>query len=204
MSPTLDAYRSIRPDDTRSDYEVLQGLVEQLSNDGSLSQFPDLQQEWAAAQKARRMEMAPGYLQEGAQAIGSGLDLVQAKTYEGTAGLAGGLLGIDALKNWGLQGYRTNMAEAQDYQATVPQSTDVDGVDSAIRYGIGMVGQNVPQFAASLGLAAGIGGAGFLAGGPAGAAAAAPFAAGATSIFGGIQNQNYADLLAFQSQLSRR
>ncbi len=195
MSTTLDAYRSIRPDDTRPDDEVLEGLVNQFTNDGSISQFPDLLNDWQQLQKKKRLDQAPGYLQEGSQAVGSGINLMQAKLYEGTAGLAGGVLGIDALKNFGLEGYRRNLAEAQEYQPTVAQSTDVDNVDTAIRYGLGVVGQNVPQFAATAGLAAGIEGAGFLAGGPAGALAAAPYAVGASTVFGGIQNQNYADLL---------
>jgi len=81
-----------------------------------------------------------------------GIDQMQSSLY-GMAGLAGSAMGIDRLKNWGIEGYRRNVEEAELNPASVPSFRDITGPVSAYKYGAGKVGELLPSVAESVGMA---------------------------------------------------
>jgi hypothetical protein len=88
--------------------------------------------------------------------IASGIDNLQASLY-GLAGLAGDFTGVKPVKNWGLDGYARNNAEAEANAPAVGRIEDVGGVKDAALYAAGGLGSLVP-FVASSAATGGVGG----------------------------------------------
>ena len=78
-----------------------------------------------------------------------GIDSTQALLYGGT-GAVGDILNIDALRDWGYEGYLRNMEEANENAAAVGSYEDVNSIGSAWQYAQGVLGELVPTMAASL------------------------------------------------------
>lgn len=78
-----------------------------------------------------------------------GIDSTQALLYGGT-GAVGDILNIDALRDWGYEGYLRNMEEANENAAAVGSYKDIDSLGSAWQYAQGVAGELVPTIATSL------------------------------------------------------
>ena len=78
-----------------------------------------------------------------------GIDSTQALLYGGT-GAVGDILNIDALRDWGYEGYLRNMEEAEENKAAVGSISEVDSLGSAWQYAQGVLGELAPTMAASL------------------------------------------------------
>lgn len=141
-TPTLDAYRQLNPTDTRSDDQILPDLIGQLQNQGTLSQYPDLIQ---AAQAANRAH-APSLDIEARNALFGGTDQAIAQLYNTTAQGADAF-GLPSLKDWALKGYNERVQDASEYSPTVPTVQDIHNPMDALRYGIGLAGQQAPGVA---------------------------------------------------------
>ncbi len=163
--PTLDRYRQANPTDTRTDSELLPLLVAQIQTQGNLDAYPDLAQYQQGEDLAFRKRNAPGYGAELANAVSSGIDTAQGQLYS-TVAQAGKAAGSSGLEAYGMEGYHRNQQEAAVNAPTIGSYQDVSSVPDAIRYGLGVVGQNAPQLVGTVGATI-LGG---LAGGPAGAA----------------------------------
>ena len=81
---------------------------------------------------------------------------LQASLY-GAAGLAGDLLGIDALKDWGFEGYQRNMEEAAKYAGKAESLSDINSLSSFADWAAGTAGSIVPDVISAL-IPAGIAG----------------------------------------------
>ncbi len=196
-TPTLEAYRRLNPHlADRSDDDLLDSLASQLQGEGTIHQYPDVVEALQAKDRAYRQAHKPNPAKEFVRSMIGGIDTAQGMGYSAIAQL-GAASGIDAVKNFGIQGYQRNQVEAAQNQPTVRSVDDINGVGDAIYYGLGVAGSQAPQIGATL-LASGAGAlAGAAMGGPAGAGAGAAAARGA--MLGGmaagyVQGQNYADL----------
>lgn len=78
-----------------------------------------------------------------------GIDSTQALLYGGT-GAVGDILNIDALRDWGYEGYLRNMEEAEENKAAVGSISEVDSLGSFGQYAQGVLGELMPTVAASL------------------------------------------------------
>lgn len=201
----IDRYRQAYPGDQRSDPELtlVLGDMAKANKFTWLEDNPDFNKEYLDL----RMMLAPSLGGEFTRTIGSGIDQVQAKLYD-TVGLAGraiqegGLFssGLDiatggalsrGMQSFGKEGYERNLSEASASSPTIQDVGDVRNTAEAIRYGVGLFGQQAPQLAGSIlgGVAGGLAG-GAIAG-PPGVAAGATI--GATS-FSFTQNQIHGEL----------
>jgi hypothetical protein len=93
--------------------------------------------------------------------LGAGTDQVQGLGY-GVVGLAGDVVGSEAIKDFGLEGYQRNMQDAAvaREEAGMVDFDEIDGVGSAGKWAYGTLLEQLPQLAPTLAL----GGAGGIAG----------------------------------------
>ncbi len=93
--------------------------------------------------------------------LGAGTDQVQGLAFAGV-GLAGDVVGSEAIKDFGLEGYQRNMQDAAmaREEAGMVDFDEIDGVGSAGKWAYGTLLEQLPQLAPTLAL----GGAGGLAG----------------------------------------
>jgi hypothetical protein len=93
--------------------------------------------------------------------LGAGTDQVQGLGY-GVVGLAGDVVGSEAVKDFGLEGYQRNMQDAAvaREEAGMVDFDEIDGVGSAGKWAYGTLLEQLPQLAPTLAL----GGAGGIAG----------------------------------------
>src|ERR1700743_861910 len=96
-TPTLDAYRSLNPTDTRPDEEVVPDLIRQYSDAGQGNQIPDL-----VAYNAKITRPDPSLVKDFVQSAIGGTDQAKAAFYS-LAAQAGDATGLGGLKDWGLQ-----------------------------------------------------------------------------------------------------
>ena len=191
-TPILDQYRQLNPQDTRPDGEVLVDIAETLHNAGVLDQHPEVT-------KALRFANRPSYIQEAGRAVASGVDQMQANFFS-LGAMGAGAVGAKETEQKLLQGYERNIAQAAELAPTVGSFEDAQTPEDYLRYGIGLVGNQVPQFALTAGATAlgGLAGAGVAGTAATTAARAAAMARGATlgaNVAGFSQMQNYADLV---------
>ena len=79
----------------------------------------------------------------------AGVDQVQAMGGGLTAAF-GDALGVDSLKEWGLESYERNMAEAQENQGNVQGFTDIEGFGDAVDWALYTAGNMAPMLGTSL------------------------------------------------------
>ncbi len=79
--------------------------------------------------------------------VARGTDILQGSLY-GFAGLAGSGLGLEGVKQWGFEGYKRNLEEAQENPATVQfENLSLTEPMKAARWAIGMLGELAPSMA---------------------------------------------------------
>ena len=81
--------------------------------------------------------------------INRGIQGAQASLY-GAVGLAGDLLGIDAIRDWGFEGYQRNMEEAQQYAGKAESLSDINSLSSFGDWAAGTAGSVLPDVASAL------------------------------------------------------
>lgn len=74
---------------------------------------------------------------------------LQASLY-GAAGLTGDLLGVDALRDWGFEGYKRNMEEAQQYAGAVESVFDINSLGSFADWAASTAGSVATDVASAL------------------------------------------------------
>lgn len=209
-TPTLDAYRQLNPQDTRPDTDVVPELISRLQNEGTLAQYPDLTAQASAMDKEYRNTHRLPLQKEFIQGALGGIDTGQGMLYNAAA-QAGGIVGSDDLKAWGLRGFQRNVEEAGQHQLAVPSASDVHNPMDALYYGVGLAGSQAPIVGATMAAAAGggllgatlgpegaVAGAGEATAAALGAARAAAIARGSTAgltAAGYVQSQNYSQLV---------
>ncbi len=146
MNELVKFYRESNPSDARSDDEITLQFAKDHGVDNLLKKYPGYAADYNRIQKEFRMAFAPSLPREFTRALASGTDQVQAKLYD-TVGLAGDVIGSDALSRFGTEGYHRNIREAEENQPTIPNFTDVEGPMEFLRYGAGLVGSQAPQYA---------------------------------------------------------
>lgn len=81
--------------------------------------------------------------------INRGIQGTQASLY-GAAGLVGDLLGIDAIRDWGFEGYQRNMEEAQQYAGKAESLSDINSLSSFGDWAAGTAGSVIPDVVSAL------------------------------------------------------
>lgn len=180
-SELLNQYRKENPEDARSDSE-LTFLIGRGLTPEALAANPDFASEYSAVSLELRKAHAGSLAEEFVQTAKSGIDTAQAHLYS-TAALGADILGLQRARDAAMEGYRRNVAEASENAPTIQSPREIGGFRDTLRYGLGLVGSQAPQFALTAAGAV----AGELLGGPPGAVAGA-------SIAGGTQMQNYGEL----------
>ena len=89
------------------------------------------------------------YGEEFSRGVARGVDQVQALGY-GTVGLAGDVVGSDAVRDFGLRGYERNMEEAAQNMGTVAGFTDIEDADDFVRWSVGTLAEFSPQLLTSI------------------------------------------------------
>lgn len=103
------------------------------------------------AERAPAPESQPTTLAENFGAgVSSGVDQTQGMFF-GLGAMAGDALGIKALQDWGMEGYKRNQAEAQSFAPRVQSLKDIDSPDDFFDFAAGAIGQSVPSLAVSFG-----------------------------------------------------
>ena len=98
-----------------------------------------------------------GLVDEFSAGLSRGVDQTQALGY-GLLGLMGESLGVEAVSNFGIEGYVRNMEEAAENMASVQDPfEEIGGVGDAGLYAAGVLGEQIPQLLLSL-AGGGIGG----------------------------------------------
>lgn len=95
---------------------------------------------------------APTLGKEVGKGISRGIDQLQGTGYAGI-GWLGSATGIDAVRDYGLRGFKRNQQEAAENAAAVDSYQDVHGVGDAAMYVAGGVGEALPQLIPGLGSA---------------------------------------------------
>lgn len=103
--------------------------------------YEDLNPQIAQAEKEEMSEFRKG--------VNRSFEGLQASFY-GAAGLTGDLLGVDALRDWGFEGYQRNMEEAQQYAGAVESIFDINSLDSFADWAAGTAGSVVTDVASAL------------------------------------------------------
>lgn len=180
MNEIVKHFRGQFPDDPRSDDAITLYYADQYGVE-KLSSYGGFMEDYNRIQKniQRSTRSIPSELGRG---IASGVDQVQAKLYD-TARLAGDIFDSKKIAEFGEEGYRENLREAAKNTPTIPTVGEVEGVGDAARYGLGLVGSQIPQLASTLSGAA----VGAAVGGVPGAIALGGLA-------GATQMQNYGEL----------
>lgn len=81
--------------------------------------------------------------------INRGIQGTQASLY-GAVGLAGDFLGIDAIRDWGFEGYQRNMEEAQQYAGKAESLSDINSLSSFGDWAAGTAGSVLTDVAFAL------------------------------------------------------
>jgi hypothetical protein len=84
----------------------------------------DTEEDYEAPEEVQEPE-EPGFV----GSISRGIDEMQGSLY-GAAGLVGSAVGSESLRDWGIEGYKRNMAEAEENAATTAFK-DIDSIDDA-------------------------------------------------------------------------
>ena len=71
-------------------------------------------------------------------------------TGSGLVGLIGSAIGSEGMRDWGIEGYQENMAEASQSAGEVTDYKDIHGVMDAVDYVSFHAGSALPMFAPSL------------------------------------------------------
>ncbi len=79
----------------------------------------------------------------------SGIDQTQGALY-GAVGLAGDVVGIDAVRDWGFENYQRNMDEAAENAAAVGSFTDIRDPVDAMLWAANTIGSLLPDAAAAV------------------------------------------------------
>ncbi|HOI95559.1 MAG TPA: PLxRFG domain-containing protein [Syntrophobacter fumaroxidans] len=152
-APVLAPPEPEAPGESARTYASASGAVQRPAAPPAFGASPDPMLE--EVYQARRRRTAQENMEkrgELTRGVLRGIDEMQASLY-GMAGLAGSAMGIDRLKDWGIEGYRRNVEEAELNPAAVPSFRDIEGPVSAYKYGAGKVGELLPSVAESVGMA---------------------------------------------------
>jgi diguanylate cyclase (GGDEF)-like protein len=87
----------------------------------------------------------------------AGIDQTQGLLY-GSVGMAGSALGLEGVKDWGIEGYQRNMEEAAESPGKVQRIEDIGGVGDFGNWAMYQLGNLTPTMATML-LTGGVGGA---------------------------------------------
>ncbi len=161
MSQTLRDHRIINPNDFRSDSEIIFELGTGEPGDLRRLRDPEFDKEFGDVRDKNR----PGMIESVSKGIGRGIDTTQALGF-GVVGLAGDALGIEALRDFGIEGYQRNIREAEKNKAFT-HFRDIEGIADFTDWALGGLGELTPNVLTTIVAAAGTGGAGavFAAGG---------------------------------------
>jgi len=127
--------------------------------------FPNLRRHYASIEEAERQRQVRerGFTGEFAAGFSRGIDTLQGTGYGGLALLGTGL-GLDGLRDWGLENYEEQMAQAEKTPAFVPTVGDIGSPYEAVRWAAGALGEVAPSIVESLIVGAATAAAGAVAG----------------------------------------
>lgn len=160
----VQLHREAAPNDPRSDSEIT--LAYGDANPALIQKYPQFGQQYQELAAQRKDDTAPSLSQEFVSGVNRGVSGLEA-TGEGAVGLAAGVVGADAIKNYFLTKAKANEDEAASNPPSVPDISSANTLGDYAHYFAGKAGELVPNL-----VEAGVtSAAGAIAGGAAGTAA---------------------------------
>jgi hypothetical protein len=153
MSKTLERYRKLFPNDTRSDWRIAleHGQLDEGKVDRSLD--PEFEAEFQKAKDIFR----PGFFENIGEGVARGVDMSQAIAY-GASAWGAEALGADSVRDWAIDGVTENLKEAAKNKAFIGSVSDIESGADFATWAVGGLSELVPDVLATIGITAVSGG----------------------------------------------
>jgi hypothetical protein len=184
MNELLKKHREAFPDDNRGDWELMRTYVSSNGIDNVVAAYPDFKKDWDDMNYNSSLLGKKGILKEFGYGVLRGVDQLQQMVYGAGAlgvGFAGGKES-DTYK-WLVKKAAEQGADMEPYSPTFDTMDSTRTLGDWMNWAAGKVGEQIPQFADSIAVAAAGGLAGAAATGP--AAPAGAVAGAATGLISG-------------------
>jgi hypothetical protein len=185
----VNLHRQKFPNDGRSDEELTLVYSKRLGGRDGLPQ--DFLDDLRSINRGIDLATRPSLAGEFKGAVSSGVDRAQAQLYD-TVALGANKLGLESVQAYADRGRERNLAEAGENVRSVHSIEEVEDFKDFAYWFAGVVGENAPQLAGTLGTAAAATGGAVVAGASAPVVATAGLIGGAAAGF--TQTQNFGDL----------